>query len=170
MFYGRIVPWSSHPLLDPLWGTEGLEFVHDGLEARRPEKVRLLAEHDWVLQSLRVCSRSPQNALNCGLCEKCIRTMLSLQAVGALGRCPTFEAGLDPRRVARMRMKRDGTLNYAQMNLDALQAAGGQQQFVRALEKAMRRSRQTMQMRALMLRRAPRLLALLRCFRTGATS
>jgi len=168
MYYARIVPWSSHPLLDPLWGTEGLEFIHDGLEARRPDKVRMLAEHDWVLQALRVCSRNPQTKLNCGRCEKCIRTMLSLEAAGALERCPTFETPLDPGRVRRLEMKRAGTLNYAQMNLDALRAAGGKEPLIRALQSAMKRSRRKMRAREFMQRRLPDILAFIRRLRRGS--
>ena len=41
---------GSHPALDPLWSTETLEFVHDGCEATRIEKVALIAEHDVVLK------------------------------------------------------------------------------------------------------------------------
>jgi len=148
MYYGRIVPWSSHPLLDPLWSTEGLEFAHDGLEANRLEKVQQLAQEDWVLGMLRVCGKRPAAAPNCGRCEKCIRTMLSLLAAGALERCPTFEVGLEARRIARLVMKRPGTFNYAEQNLRALEAAGRSPEFIGALRKAINRSRRRMQLRA----------------------
>ena len=35
--YGQLVPWGSHPHVDPLWSTESLAFVHDGCEATRLE-------------------------------------------------------------------------------------------------------------------------------------
>src|SRR5262245_33471063 len=37
--YADSFPWGSHPLVDPLWSTGALEFVHDGCEATRNEKV-----------------------------------------------------------------------------------------------------------------------------------
>ena len=43
-YYGSLVPWGSHPLLDPLWGTEALEIDHDGCEATRSRKVVEIAD------------------------------------------------------------------------------------------------------------------------------
>ena len=63
--------FGSHPLLDPLWSTETLAFVHDGCEANRMEKVRRIAESPLLLEGLRVCvdDRGP-DVYNCGSCWK----------------------------------------------------------------------------------------------------
>lgn len=98
-----LVPFGSHPHLDPLWSSETLEFVHDGLEISRVGKIALLAEHDIALQSLRVCLTNPGGAYNCGRCEKCLRTMTYLRVHGVLDRCTTFSQPLDIRRVARLK-------------------------------------------------------------------
>ena len=37
--YADLAPWGTHPLLDPLWGTEAIDLVHDGCELVRAEKV-----------------------------------------------------------------------------------------------------------------------------------
>src|SRR5262249_54154050 len=76
--YDRLIPWGSHPLLDPLWSTESLALSHDGCEARRLEKVQLIAGSPIALSTLRVCWENPDNAYNCGRCEKCLRTMIAL--------------------------------------------------------------------------------------------
>jgi hypothetical protein len=43
--YARILPSGAHPLLDPLWSTESLTFFHDGCEASRLGRIRLIAQH-----------------------------------------------------------------------------------------------------------------------------
>ena len=75
---------GSHPALDPLWSTETLEFVHDGCEATRIEKVALIAEPDVALKFLRVCGEDHNGAYNCGWCEKCIRTKINFISLGRL--------------------------------------------------------------------------------------
>jgi hypothetical protein len=94
---------GSHPDLDPLWSTERLQFVHDGVEATRREKTSLVAESELALSTLRVCVENRGGAYNCGKCEKCLRTMINLRLAGALERCTTFDQPLDLRRVARIR-------------------------------------------------------------------
>ena len=101
--YGTLWSRGSHPLLDPLWGTEMLEIVHDGCEADRPQKMAVVARSDVALQNLRVCNKQ-HATYNCGDCEKCVRTMVDLRLVDALDRCPTFPDVLDLRRVARMKV------------------------------------------------------------------
>jgi hypothetical protein len=110
--YRDLFPLSTHPLLDPLWGTEALEIVHDGCEATRVEKVTRIAQSDTVLRNLRVCNKQFAR-FNCGRCEKCVRTMLSLQFAGALERCATFPNRIGLRQVARVRPTGDpGRANW----------------------------------------------------------
>jgi hypothetical protein len=90
-------PWGSHPALDPLWSTEQVEFVHDGAEARRIDKVRLVATSPEALRCLRVCWSNANGAYNCGRCEKCLRTMADLEVAGALSRAAMFPGTIDLR-------------------------------------------------------------------------
>lgn len=137
--YADLVPCGSHPLLDPLWSTERLRFVHDGCEARRVRKAALVAEHPAALRALRVCWKNPHGAYNCGRCEKCLRTMVNLYAVGAIDRCPTFDAALDPRRVARLRLGDEtGVIAYWKENLSAVRARGSHPALERAIRSALR--------------------------------
>jgi hypothetical protein len=129
--YARLHPWASQPYVDPLWSTEGLVFIHDGCEASRVEKVRVIAQHDWALKALRVCMERPIHALNCGRCEKCIRTMLTLLGLGALEHGPSFDVGLDPGRIRRMPLRYLHILEAAKENLQLLEA-GGKPRRVRA--------------------------------------
>jgi hypothetical protein len=93
--YASLFPWGSHALLDPLWSSKGLHFVHDGAEATRFKKIASIASEDSVLKNLRVCWKNSGGAYNCGRCEKCLRTMTSLEVIGALRRSETFPTRLD---------------------------------------------------------------------------
>ncbi len=73
-------PHGTHPMTDHLWGTEATQIVHDGAEARRTEKLRKVGEDADLLNGLRVCWESDE--YNCGKCEKCLRTMISLRLLG----------------------------------------------------------------------------------------
>ena len=86
-------PWGSHPLLDTHFGTENLRIHHQGVALSRLEKVRLLLDWPLALDRLRVCNKGElysAGRLNCGQCEKCVRTMLELTALGALERSGAF--------------------------------------------------------------------------------
>ncbi len=99
----------SSPVTDPLWSTDLLQVVHDGAEATRLEKVlRRIAVSDVALQHLSVCwynahlgqRSSPEsqhieaNSLNCGRCEKCMRTQLEL-CIAGVRTSPTLFQPLD---------------------------------------------------------------------------
>ena len=130
-------PAGSHPRIDPLWSTEHLEFIHDGLDATRLEKIQLISEYDLALKTLRVCYLNPKGAYNCGRCEKCLRTMIGLQLCGVLDQCTTFEEELDPRRIARLELISDDVRIYAKQNLEALQASGAYPELEEALQTAL---------------------------------
>lgn len=82
--------WGSHPLLDANYGSYALQIRHDGLNLTRLEKVRIVSDWDAALRNLRVCTMNPETGLNCGVCEKCVRTMLELLAVGKLDAAESF--------------------------------------------------------------------------------
>jgi len=86
----RTLPWGSHPLLDPNYSSTDLRIAHDGLRYSRLEKAELVAGWDTALKNIRVCNENPPDALNCGRCEKCVRTMLEFLAAGGLSRASAF--------------------------------------------------------------------------------
>jgi len=118
--YDRLFLWGSHPLLDPLWSSNSIKFVHDGCEATRVDKTFHISNHDIALNSLRVCFKNIRGAYNCGRCEKCIRTMLNLKAIGSLDRCTTFESPLRIRNILRIQSEGEGTRAFIRENLKAL--------------------------------------------------
>ncbi len=93
----NLVPCGSHPLLDPLYGSADLAIRHCDVHLRRIDKLRIVASWPVALDNLRVCLANVADRLNCGRCEKCVRTMCGLEAIGALAKCRAFEADrVDP--------------------------------------------------------------------------
>lgn len=113
--YADLHPWGSHPLMDRLWSTETLKFIHDGGESRI-EKLHLLLKHPEALMRLRVCWENEGN-YNCGLCEKCVRTMLGLRAVG-MNVCTAFPDSLTPQLVRGQKLSGEAVLFWREL-LDA---------------------------------------------------
>jgi len=75
--YDQLFPLGSHPLTDHLWSNGKIDIVHDGCEATRTEKLHRLAANSAILSNLSVCLN--EAACNCGHCQKCLRTMISLR-------------------------------------------------------------------------------------------
>lgn len=140
--YGELVPWGSHPLLDVQWCTEGVKFVHDGCEALRTEKIRYLAESQLALQGLRVCWDNNNTAYNCGECEKCLRTMIGLEAVGALERCTTFDRPLEVQAIRRMKLDpSESSLRFIEDVVMVLGDSARDEEIRSALKYAMRKAK-----------------------------
>ncbi|MEV6597211.1 hypothetical protein AB0M36_10155 [Actinoplanes sp. NPDC051346] len=82
---GFRVPWGSNPELDSLVRWSGGRVEHDGFELDRQDKVsRVVAP--WLAQghklTLAVCYQLDRDGagVNCGRCEKCMRTISGLLA------------------------------------------------------------------------------------------
>lgn len=87
------VPHGSHPFLDSYYSSFDMSVHHEMFTMSRYEKVRLISDSEQMLANLRVCNmfnRYQEGALNCGKCEKCIRTMLALLAMGKLEQTSAF--------------------------------------------------------------------------------
>lgn len=87
---GILEPWGSHPAIDAHYGSSDLSLYHDSLTLTRLEKVRLIADWEVALHNLHVCTMNVPHTANCGQCEKCVRTMLELLAVGKLHSSDAF--------------------------------------------------------------------------------
>lgn len=79
--YTVLEGWGTHPLTDPLWSDGGVNFTHDWADVLRVEKTRVVATNPRALEALRVCWTDPNK--NCGTCSKCVRTMFTLDMLGA---------------------------------------------------------------------------------------
>lgn len=90
---GTHPPHGSHPALDPLFSSGAVLVRHAEAARTRLEKVRAIAAWPEAMEVLDVCLHHeppPTGVVNCGRCEKCVRTMLALAAVGRLDAGVTF--------------------------------------------------------------------------------
>ena len=88
-----LFPYGNHPLINPNYSSSDLSFKLVGITLTRFEKMKLIASWDTAIQHLRVCNESSlyhSGVLNCGECEKCVRTKLGLLALGVLDKNLAF--------------------------------------------------------------------------------
>lgn len=84
----------------PMLSTDTLDMISAGSEHTRVEKTIQLANFPVTYDALDVCVRE-QDARNCSTCKKCMKTMLTLEIAGLLGR---YEESFD---LAEYRSGRD---------------------------------------------------------------
>lgn len=84
---------GSRASTDCLFGSAKVDIGHESPTVTRLEKIRAIASEHLVQRHLRVCWKNVGALANCGRCEKCIRTMLALDAIGMLGRYQGFNCG-----------------------------------------------------------------------------
>jgi hypothetical protein len=90
-------PCGSHPLLDPEYSSYDLSIHHRDTRLARMDKLKIVAAWDVAFQNFRVCLANVPDRLNCGRCEKCVRTMLELEALGLLDKTRAFaDDAVDP--------------------------------------------------------------------------
>jgi len=120
------VAWGTHPDLDPCWSTQRLEISHDHCGVERIDKIRRLATVEIARRTLRVCWKNRNGHLNCGRCEKCLRTMLTLKGLGMLDDFRVFAEPLRWRRVLAMTIPPVGHACYSvEHNLELLSREPG---------------------------------------------
>jgi hypothetical protein len=105
----ELYPWGTHPFLDPNYSSAEMSIYHEGCHLTRLEKVGTIADWELGLSCLRVCNYRPEyhksGTLNCGRCDKCIRTMLQLIIHGGLDRCSTFpNKDVTPEMITHMKL------------------------------------------------------------------
>ena len=88
----NIIQAATHPLIDPNYSSADLQLRHEGVLYSRLDRIRLLADWEVALRNLRVCTLNRPGMLNCGECEKCVRTMTQLLAVDRLASSQAFPA------------------------------------------------------------------------------
>ncbi|NBS41493.1 hypothetical protein EBS80_02430, partial [bacterium] len=83
-------PRGSHPESDRRLSSSRTEIIHHGHPCTRVEKIDAVAARPECASLLRVCWARPNGIGNCGRCEKCLRTMVALDLLGARERFVTF--------------------------------------------------------------------------------
>lgn len=94
--------WGTDWRIDRFWSSAGLTVSHVGEGWWRHQKLERIAHHPLVRDHLRVCWEHRTEAPNCSECDKCLRTMITLQKVGALEDSPCFDNGPIAERIERL--------------------------------------------------------------------
>jgi len=132
---------GCHPLVDPNFSTETLEVVHDGIDFSRSQKTKVIAEFQPSYDNLRVCWVKPDGVRNCGRCQKCLRTMIALDLLGALPRYTTFSRPL-PKKLDNWVLTCENDVIFAE-DVRELAVERGAVGLAADIERAVRRSRST---------------------------
>jgi hypothetical protein len=135
------------PLLVPMFSTARCELVVDGDETERLRKIDRLVLSSLALETLRVCWASHKPDYNCGRCSKCVRTMLELAGVGALGACPTLPDELDPERLVRITMLFPHEVSMLEDRYRRLEEQGAGPGVLEALREGIDRNRRALDQR-----------------------
>ncbi|HJR64916.1 MAG TPA: hypothetical protein VJ802_00700 [Gemmatimonadaceae bacterium] len=145
--YRDLHSWGSHPATDPLFSTSSTAIVYDAIAYLRTEKIESLADCAPALWALHVCYESETDE-NCGVCNKCQRTMLALDICGALARCDAFpRKTIDLRQVARFDCSHPFDFRELQ-DIRKLALAKGRADAVRAIDRSFARTRRRKRVRA----------------------
>lgn len=137
--FGALVPWGSHPMVDPLFSTSHLKVSHDGASYTRIGKTALVGKLPVSGADLHVCQASGVD--NCSACEKCYRTMVAIDILGQRGH---FQRAFDWSEYRLEKIKAiymgsgDGRIFYQEMIAAATSA--GRNDIAQALRYASIRS------------------------------
>jgi hypothetical protein len=121
--YAWFHAWSTNPVTDHLLATESLEVLNRGAGITRVDRTAAIADWPVTYDRLRVCSAPDPARLNCCRCEKCLRTMVTLDLLGALGRYPAFHLPIRHDRMRRLNL-RPGLFKLWEEVFEAAQRAG----------------------------------------------
>lgn len=116
----ELFPWGSHPDLDYLMGDDSIEIVHNGINVTRTEKIEYISQFPEALKYLRVCYKNPNQTYNCCECEKCLRTMTSLYALGKLSKSTSFSEEINLGKIMSLDLSSEVSKTFAHDNLKLL--------------------------------------------------
>lgn len=138
--HDHLVPFGSHPELEPMWSTSRQQIVHDGEDCNRVQKVDYLARNfPESLANIRTCLRITPGKLNCSRCFKCLGTMAEIRLCGAEHLATGFEWPLDLEALSRADTDHAGYPLWERVRLEALEQ--GDHELAKAVRSAMRRPR-----------------------------
>ena len=101
------IPWGSSHWLDERWSTERVRIRLDALRYSRVQKLaRMVKLYPEFVPEILVCvgDASGSTVLNCGQCEKCLRTMCCLALSGWEQWEGVFKQPLDLDRVGKLKI------------------------------------------------------------------
>ncbi len=130
--HGDSDPWGSTAITDPLLSTSVTLTEHFGAGHDRFEKLAFLTRYPQALETLHVCWEERSEG-NCGLCEKCYRTLLALDTLGIRGTASFPARSLDLGRLVQL-WKNKPLLVRMYVQLRAHAARAGRYDIVAAID------------------------------------
>ena len=94
-----LFPWTSHPVLDPLWSGDEMTVRHRHGELDWIQRLRAVAALPGGVDQLRVC-RSSDLVEGCGACPSCLVLSAGLAAIGLIPVTAVDLAGIEDLPVA----------------------------------------------------------------------
>ena len=138
--YSNFRSIGCHPLLDQWWSNELTRVTVDGAERIRRDKLLHLVGNDPLgLKYLRVCLHNRGAEYNCGRCQKCLRTMLTLHLMGTLNRAESFPGPFTSQKLDLMAVRTYSEMVHVQEILDYAREIGANPRLIRRLHKLVRR-------------------------------
>lgn len=139
-------PGPIHPLITPWFSSNAVTIQSDQDELTRADKIALLVDWDRGLRMMQPCHhvKIPQNGrINCGHCEKCIRTMLLLLGMGRLQDASAFrENDVTPRMIRAIPVHNVRKAELLAQSIPLLRRAG-RRDLVRAIQRRILKFRLT---------------------------
>ncbi len=137
---GSEVVRGTHPMLDPLYGSSAVDVRHDPSPFNRFERLAQLSATPGGVEDLVVCLAYPDPPdLNCGRCEKCVRTMTQLVALGKLSEAQLFPREVRPETIRAISIKPIEAAYWIEI-VPAL-AARGREDLVEAIRERLAETR-----------------------------
>jgi hypothetical protein len=135
----EVLQCGSNPFTDPLLSSANFGIIHDGADHTRLAKASVLAGWEVASRNLRVCFEGPSLDRNCGVCEKCVWTILAFRAVGAgLPKC--FDKDITDEQILAIQIPNKPDLDVFQTILEHAVAHGmASESWVHALQKRLGR-------------------------------
>jgi len=114
-------PFGTHPSLAPYCNTLNSRIAMPYVEISRLARLAEITRNTAALAALRVCFCKDPGAMNCGLCEKCVRTQLGLRLHG-IDPAPFFSGvNLDADLIDHTNIDSDSAANMAREMLAHMQ-------------------------------------------------
>lgn len=97
---GIKIPWGQNYITDHLRYPSYFHIYTTGASFGRTERCHYVSRDALFMRHLRVCWQVNAHGANCGVCEKCQRTMLNFMAAGYTGELP-FPCGFSVEKMLR---------------------------------------------------------------------
>lgn len=119
-------PLSVHPIIHQYLSSRTVVVRAPYVEVSRLERIDRISRTPSAVEALRVCFFSEETALNCGRCEKCVRTLLGFKVAG-LAAPSCFPAPVTPAMIDAVDVISEGGAEMHRELMDRLEALGEQE-------------------------------------------